>query len=53
VLANGVAVLVAFILFFAIKELERVFGSDKIFALFFQRDINVSREGATKACGPA
>lgn len=37
VLANALAVLVAFIPFFAIKELGRVFGSDKIFALFFQR----------------
>jgi hypothetical protein len=37
VLANGLAVLVAFIPFFAIKELGRVFGSDKIFAPFFQR----------------
>jgi len=36
-LANGLAVLVAFIPFFAIKELGRVFGSDTIFALFFQR----------------
>ena len=37
VLANALAVLVAFIPFFAIKELGRVFGNEKIFALFFRR----------------
>ena len=37
VLTNSLAVLVAFIPFFAIKELGPVLGSDKIFALFFQR----------------
>ena len=37
VLANGLVILVTFIPFFAIRELGRVYGSDRIFALFFQR----------------
>ena len=37
VAANSVVVLVAFIPFFAIKELERVYGRDKILFVFFQR----------------
>ncbi len=37
VLANSLVVLVAFIPFFAVKELGRVFGGAKIFALFFQK----------------
>jgi hypothetical protein len=36
-LANSLIVFVAFIPFFAIKELGRVFGEDKIRALFFKR----------------
>ena len=36
-LANSLVVFVAFIPFFAVKELGRMFGKDKIFALFFQR----------------
>lgn len=34
-LANSLVVFVAFIPFFAVKELGRVFGKDKILALFF------------------
>jgi len=37
VLANSLIVLVAFIPFFAMKELGRVYGGAKIFALFFQQ----------------
>jgi len=37
ILANSLIVLVAFIPFFAIKELGRVWGGDKIRALFFRR----------------
>jgi len=36
-LANSLVVFVAFIPFFAVKELERVFGKDKLRALFFKR----------------
>jgi hypothetical protein len=35
-IANSVVVFVAFIPFFAIKELERVFGADNIRSLFFK-----------------
>lgn len=35
-LANSLVVFAAFVPFFAVKELGRVFGGDKIFALFFQ-----------------
>ena len=37
ILANSIVVFVAFIPFFAIKELGRVLGEDKIRALFFRR----------------
>jgi hypothetical protein len=37
ILANSLIVFVAFIPFFAIKELGRVWGGDKIRALFFRR----------------
>jgi len=36
-LANSLVVFVAFIPFFAVKELEQVFGKDKLRALFFKR----------------
>jgi hypothetical protein len=36
-LANSLVVFVAFFPFFAVKELERVFGAEKIRALFFRR----------------
>jgi hypothetical protein len=39
-LANSLVVFVAFIPFFAVKELGRVFGEDKIRALFFKRRAN-------------
>ena len=37
VLANSLIIFVAFIPFFAVKELGRVFGGDKIGALFFKK----------------
>ena len=36
-LANSLVVFVAFIPFFAVKELERVFGKDKLRVLFFRK----------------
>ena len=36
-LANSLVVFVAFIPFFAVKELGRVFGKDKLQALFFRK----------------
>jgi hypothetical protein len=36
-LANCIVVFVAFIPFFAVKELQRVFGKDELRALFFRR----------------
>jgi hypothetical protein len=36
VLANSLVILVAFIPFFAVKELGRVLGTKKIWALFFR-----------------
>ena len=39
-LANSLVVLAAFIPFFAVKELGRVLGRDKIAALFFRRREN-------------
>jgi hypothetical protein len=42
VLANSLIVFVAFIPFFAVKELGRVFGEDKIRALFFKRKASPS-----------
>ena len=37
ILANGLVVISAFFPFFAIKELERVLGREKLRALFFRR----------------
>jgi hypothetical protein len=37
ILANGLVVISAFFPFFAIKELERVLGREKLVALFFRR----------------
>ena len=37
IFANSLIIFVAFVPFFAIKELGRVLGEDKIRALFFQR----------------
>lgn len=39
VLANSLVILVAFIPFFAVKELERVLGGAKLFGLFVHRRI--------------
>jgi hypothetical protein len=37
ILANGLVVISAFVPFFAIKELGRVLGREKLRALFFRR----------------
>ena len=46
ILANSLIVLVAFIPFFAIKELGRVWGGDKIRALFFRRRADQGSESS-------
>jgi hypothetical protein len=48
-LANSLVVFVAFIPFFGVKELGRVLGQDKIWALFFQRREPDSANAETKA----
>ena len=51
ILANGLVVFSAFIPFFAIKELGRVLGREKLRALFFRRisatesDLSESKKG--------
>jgi hypothetical protein len=36
-LANALVILVAFVPFFAVKELARVWGGERIWALFFRK----------------
>jgi hypothetical protein len=45
-LANSLVVFVAFIPFFAVRELGRVLGQDKIRTLFFRRGVDQYKDGA-------
>jgi hypothetical protein len=53
VLAYCVLILVVFVPFFAMKEIERVFGAEKIRGLFFQRQAKQAETRADDASEPA